>query len=88
MPETSLVLRWPDGDLQRVYSPSLVVHEHLPPGAYEVTDLLARTRTAMAVASARVQEIYGFPCTRAAASLASVEAAAARHPSATVEVLA
>ena len=73
-------LRWPDGAAQRVYSPSLVMTDHLDEGAsYAVEELLPRIRTALRAASERVRASYGFPCTRAAASLAAVEARAARY---------
>ena len=73
-------LRWPDGSAQRVYSPSLVVLDHLDEGAsYPVDELVPRVRTALTEASNRVRSSYGFPCTRAAASLAAVESRAARY---------
>ncbi|GAB2927771.1 hypothetical protein GCM10027047_25670 [Rhodococcus aerolatus] len=80
-------VRWPDGTAQACYSPSLVVTEHLEVGArYPVADFVARTRAAMTTASERVQARYGFPCSRAAATLAQVEAAAARAGAGEVRV--
>ena len=80
MPEMHVHLRWPDGSAQRVYSPSLVLTDHLDEGAsYAVEDLVPRLRTALTEASNRVRASYGFPCTRAAASLAAVETRAARY---------
>lgn len=74
-------VRWPDGTAQTCYSPSLVVGEHLAVGtAYPVPEFVDRARTALGVASDRVQAAYGFPCSRAAASLAAIEAAADRQP--------
>ena len=74
-------VRWPDGTAQTCYSPSLVVTDHLAVGAgYPVPEFLDRARTALGIASDRVQAAYGFPCSRAAASLAAIEAAATRQP--------
>jgi uncharacterized repeat protein (TIGR04042 family) len=74
MPEMLFTVRWPDGQTMRCYSPSLVVQEHLSPGAlYPVDDFLARSRTALQTASERVQLRYGFPCSRALGQLAEIE---------------
>ena len=76
-------VRWPDGLEQSCYSPSLVVRDHLEPGlSYDVSEFVARSREALQIASDRVREKYGFACTRAAASLAGIERAAARYPDA------
>lgn len=79
MPEMRFDIVWPDGSLERCYSPSLVVREHLAEGsAYPLDDFLARCRTALGIASERVREKYGFPCSRAIGQLARIEQAAAR----------
>jgi uncharacterized repeat protein (TIGR04042 family) len=84
MPEVHVRLRWPDGTARRYYSPSLVLTEHVEEGAaYPVTDLVSRARTALVEASERVRAKYGFPCGKAAASLAAIERDAARQPDAT-----
>jgi uncharacterized repeat protein (TIGR04042 family) len=81
MPEVHVRLRWPDGSVQQVYSPSLVVTDHLQAGrSYPVPDLVARLTTALGEASERVRASYGFPCSRAAASVAAVTRTAARQP--------
>jgi uncharacterized repeat protein (TIGR04042 family) len=81
MPEMHVHLRWPDGSAQRIYSPSLVITDHLEEGrTYAVDELVPRLRTALTEASDRVRASYGFPCSRAAASLAAVEARAAAFP--------
>ncbi|MBH0237367.1 MSMEG_0570 family nitrogen starvation response protein [Methylobrevis albus] len=78
MPEMLFHVRWPDGRREACYSPSLVVKEHLQPGAsYPLDDFLARSRTALTIASDRVQAKYGFACSRALGQLARIEAAAA-----------
>jgi uncharacterized repeat protein (TIGR04042 family) len=79
MPEMLFEIRWPDGATEQCYSPSLVVREHLTVGAtYEVAEFLRRSRTALTIASERVQAKYGFACSRAMDQLARLEAAARR----------
>ena len=81
MPERYVLVRWSDGAAQRIYSPSTVVEDYFSPGdSYPVEDFLKRGREALTIASERVRAAYGFPCGRAAASLARIEAHAAGHP--------
>ena len=78
MPEMQFSVRWPDGAQSLCYSPSLVIEEHLSVGTrYGVADFLARVRTALIEASARVQRKYGMPCSRALDQLARIEQRAA-----------
>jgi uncharacterized repeat protein (TIGR04042 family) len=78
MPEMIFDIRWPDNATEACYSPSLVVREHLAVGAeYPLAEFLGRCRTALQIASDRVQTRYGFPCSRAMAQLARIEARAA-----------
>jgi uncharacterized repeat protein (TIGR04042 family) len=82
-------VRWPDGSRREYYSPSLVVEDFLEPGrAYPVADFVGRSREALVVASERVRMAYGMPCSLAAASLASIERAAAAFADGEVEVRA
>ncbi len=76
MPETSFSVRWPDGTRMACRSPSTIIGRHLPPAIYTLGDFLARARTGFAAASERVREVYGFPCSRAAAQLHAIEVAA------------
>ncbi|MGU3436145.1 MSMEG_0570 family nitrogen starvation response protein [Actinomycetes bacterium M1A6_2h] len=77
MPEMIFTVRWPDGSLQRCYSPSLVMHDYLTPGSdYPVSDFVERSRAALTEASDRVRAKYGFACTSAAATLDEIESAA------------
>jgi uncharacterized repeat protein (TIGR04042 family) len=81
-------VRWPDGSAQPYYSPSLVVEEYLKVGeSYPVADFVSRSREALGIASERVREKYGMPCSRAAASLASIERTAATFTDGTVRVV-
>ncbi|MFI5605950.1 MSMEG_0570 family nitrogen starvation response protein [Amycolatopsis sp. NPDC051903] len=78
MPEVVFRVRWPDASVQRCYSPSTVVEEHVVAGeGYAVAEFVARSRVALTVASERVRERFGFPCSRAAAQLADIERRAA-----------
>jgi uncharacterized repeat protein (TIGR04042 family) len=71
------VVRWPDGVTMPCYSPSLVIEDYFAVGAaYAVPDFVARARAALGIASARVEAKFGFPCSRAAAELARIEARA------------
>jgi uncharacterized repeat protein (TIGR04042 family) len=89
VPETTFAVRWPDGREQTYYSPSVVVHELLEPGAaYDVGDLVARAGAAMQEASDRVRAKYGMGCTSAMATLEQVQHHAARFaPDETAEVV-
>jgi uncharacterized repeat protein (TIGR04042 family) len=72
------LIRWPDGTAETCYSPSLVVKDFLAPGeTYALADFLARSRSALSIASERVEAKYGWPCSRAMAQLARIEVAAA-----------
>jgi uncharacterized repeat protein (TIGR04042 family) len=83
MPEMRFHIRWPDGAVEQCYSPSLVIKDHLVAGAtYDVTEFLRRSRRALTIASDRVQEKYGFACSRAMGQLAKLEAAAVRFDAA------
>ncbi|MFJ7242859.1 MSMEG_0570 family nitrogen starvation response protein [Streptomyces olivaceus] len=90
MPELYFHVRWPDGEIQRCYSPSTVVEDYFTAGsAYDLDDFLHRSRTALGIAGDRVKEKYGFFCTGASDQLAQIERTAAAHasrPGATVTV--
>ena len=92
MPEMTFDIRWPDNAQETCYSPSLVVREHLEVGAaYPLPEFLGRCRTALNIASDRVQAKYGFPCSRAMAQLTRLEARAAAFadlPDPVVHILA
>lgn len=90
MPEMTVTVRWPDGRVAELYSPSLVMHDHLDVGGrYTVADFTHRSSAALAIASDRVRATFGFACTSALATTESIHAAATRFaPADTVEVLA
>lgn len=75
MPEMIFTVRWPDGTEADLYSPSLVMHDHLAVGnQYTVDDFVARTSAALDEASVRVKARYGFECTSAMAQKSEIEA--------------
>ena len=77
MPEMRFHIRWPDGTPESCYSPSLVIKDYFSVGSdYLLSDFLARSRTALSIASERVKARYGMPCSRAMAQLARIETAA------------
>jgi len=77
MPEMRFVIRWPDGVVESCYSPSLVIKEFFAPGeSYPLADFVERSRTALHIASERVEAKYGHACSRAVAQLAQIEAVA------------
>ena len=87
MPERYVLVRWPDGGAQRIYSPSTVVEDFFSAGQrMAVGDFVAASREALTLAGDRVRRAYGFPCANAARSLALVEARAAGQPAGDVLV--
>ncbi|MEO1671233.1 MAG: MSMEG_0570 family nitrogen starvation response protein [Cyanobacteria bacterium J06631_2] len=82
MPEINFKIQWPDGTEQECYSPSLVVKKYFDPGVtYELTEFVDKSRTALNIASDRVQEAYGFPCSKALGQLKQIESKAAEYQS-------
>jgi uncharacterized repeat protein (TIGR04042 family) len=81
MPEMHFRVTWPDGSDTRCYSPSLVIKDFFVPGTtYPLADFLTRSREAYGIASERVRQKYGFPCSLAARALAEVEGMGGRFP--------
>ncbi|MDT7760740.1 MAG: hypothetical protein QOC63_160 [Mycobacterium sp.] len=79
MPEMTFEVAWPDGSVQRCYSPSLVMHDYLSAGtSYTVAEFLDRSSTALRQASDRVRAKYGFACTSAAETNERIKRAAAQ----------
>jgi uncharacterized repeat protein (TIGR04042 family) len=74
MPEMRMSICWPDGARENCYSPSRVLKEYFRVGqSYALADFRDRSRTALTIASDRVQAKFGFPCQRAADQLARIE---------------
>lgn len=79
MPETYFEVRWPDGYEETCYSPSSVVADFFEPEtAYTLPDFLARSESALTLASERVKQKFGYYCSSAADQLQRIQATAAR----------
>ncbi|MBE9045128.1 MSMEG_0570 family nitrogen starvation response protein [Pleurocapsales cyanobacterium LEGE 10410] len=80
MPEVNFNIQWPDGTKQSCYSPSLVVKKYFTPGEkYELAEFVEKSRTALNIASDRVKQAYGFPCSKALKQLKQIEAKATEY---------
>jgi uncharacterized repeat protein (TIGR04042 family) len=80
MPEMQFQIEWPDGSQAICYSPSLIVKEYFTPNqSYELSDFVARSQTALTIASDRVKAKYGFPCGLALGQLQEIEATATKY---------
>lgn len=90
MPEMTFDVQWPDGQVQRCYSPSLVMHDYLATGSdYTVAEFLDRSGRALHEASERVRAKFGFACTSAAATNEDIVGTATKFASdATIRVVA
>ncbi|MDT5359767.1 MAG: hypothetical protein QOC69_1529 [Mycobacterium sp.] len=89
MPEMTFDVQWPDGRVQRCYSPSLVLHDYLSTGTdYTVADFLDRSSHALHAASERVRAKFGFACSSAAWTEEEITSAATEFPSnATIRIV-
>jgi uncharacterized repeat protein (TIGR04042 family) len=89
MPEMTFDVQWPDGRVQRCYSPSLVMHDYLSTGTdYTVADFLDRSSHALHAASERVRAKFGFACSSAAWTEEEITSTATEFPSnATIRIV-
>lgn len=72
MPELTLIVKWPDEEVQNIYSPSTIIKKYFKVGEkLSVLKFLEKSTKAFNHASKRVEEKHGFNC---AASLASIHA--------------
>ena len=82
MPEMWFEVRWPDGSSDTCYSPSLGIKDYFREGeGYPLTDFVQRSRTALKIASDRVEAKYGRPCRLALGQLSGIETTASRFES-------
>jgi uncharacterized repeat protein (TIGR04042 family) len=90
MPEMTFDVQWPDGRVQRCYSPSLVMHDYLTSGSdYTVAEFLDRSSAALQEASERVRAKFGFACTSAVSTAEEIATAATEFPSSsTIRIVA
>ncbi|NJN87196.1 MAG: MSMEG_0570 family nitrogen starvation response protein [Leptolyngbyaceae cyanobacterium SL_7_1] len=89
MPEIRFQVQWSDGSQDICYSPSLVVKQYFTPDTeYAIEDFVARSQTALRIASDRVEAKYGRPCGLALGQLQEIEAkAAGQAPGTKVRVI-
>jgi uncharacterized repeat protein (TIGR04042 family) len=74
MPEMHFTIEWPNGKLERCYSPSYIIEDYLVPGCtYPVPEFLERATAALTGASERVRQRYGFACSSALDQLNELE---------------
>ena len=92
MPEVRFTVRWPDDIISECYSPSTVIHDFLQAQQrYPLDDFMARSRTALTLASERVRLKYGYACSSAMDQLQQLEIRATAYqsdPTAAVTLLA
>ncbi len=80
MPEIRFEVQWPDGTHEVCYSPSLIVKDYFTPAqSYRLEEFVERSRTALKIASDRVQAKYGMPCSLALRQLQQIEQQAAHY---------
>lgn len=88
MPEMTFFVRWPDGEEESCYSPSLVIKRYFEPGEeVPLGEFLSRSREALTEASHRVQARYGFPCGRALGQLRRIEQLSAEYVQRSTDVV-
>jgi uncharacterized repeat protein (TIGR04042 family) len=89
MPSVHFSVQLPDGLEKDCYSPSTIVREHFHAGdEMPMSDFVAKSRVALAAASERVRQKFGFSCSSAADQLAEIELwSRAYPPDARVRVL-
>ncbi len=74
MPEMFFKIRWPDATVTDHYSPSLIIRDYFNVGEeLDIAAFIEKSRIALAIASDRVKAKYGFACTRAHSTLATIE---------------
>jgi uncharacterized repeat protein (TIGR04042 family) len=91
MPEMFFRIRWPDATESDNYSPSLIIRDFFATGdELPLPDFLEKIRAALTIASDRVKAKYGYPCSRAHGTLATIECRAQpfiAQPNARVTIL-
>ena len=79
MPEVHFSVRWPDNSTSDCYSPSRVIKDYLEVGkSYSIPDFVDRSRIALGIASARVEQKFGYMCSSAMDQLSQIERTADR----------
>lgn len=74
MPEVTFEIVWPDGSQEQFYSPSTVVKKYIESGqTYDLKDFVRRSQESLNLASDRVKQVYGSPCSLAIGQLRRIE---------------
>lgn len=78
MPAVHFYVRWPDGCVERCYSPSTTIHDYLEPGEYPLNEFVTLCQQALSAASERVHARFGFYCSSAQDQRQHIESRARR----------
>lgn len=80
MPEVRFEIRWPDDSTSLCYSPSSTIRDYFTPGQiYPLKDFVRLSQAALAMASERVRQRYGYACSSAAHQLSEIERRAQQY---------
>lgn len=73
MPETTLTVKWSKDEVESIYSPSSIIRQYFKQGeTMSAADFETKSKEAFSHASRRVEEVYGYACSSAQASLARI----------------
>ncbi|HCA5261283.1 MSMEG_0570 family nitrogen starvation response protein [Acinetobacter baumannii] len=74
MPSVNFTVKWPNGEHVQYYSPSTVIYDYLAIGKnYPAAQFLKQAENGLYAASERVRARYGFACSSAMDSLATIK---------------
>ena len=74
MPSMKLTIRWPNGEVENIYSPSSIVSTYFQQGeTFSLDQFMHRCMQAFNHASQREAQQYGDSCTSALATLGHVQ---------------
>ncbi|HFD2124531.1 MSMEG_0570 family nitrogen starvation response protein [Acinetobacter baumannii] len=74
MPSVNFTVKWPNGVHVQYYSPSTVIYDYLTEGKrYVAAQFLKQAENGLNAASERVRARYGFACSSAMDSLATIK---------------
>ncbi len=74
MPAVNFSVQWPDGEHVTYYSPSTVIHQYFEPdSSMPLQTFLSQVDKALAAASERVYQRFGYYCTSAAAEQEKIQ---------------
>ena len=89
MPETPFTIKLPDGKKHHCYSPSSVVRQYFKTGDVLLNqEFLEKAEKALEEASDRVKSKFGFSCSAAMSSLATIQSLSSQYKAdETIEIL-